>query len=167
MPRSRFIRLILTFVFTIVVGTVGYVLIEQWSWTDALYMTAITLFLLLNGHHILLNALKESFDILPIGSIGLDSELFQRLMNTFGNMFVVAVKIGAPAIAVLLFTKVVFGLITKLIPQMNIMIVAFPVQIMMGLLFFGISLNTLLLFMERYLEGLFALLLRTLTLLKV
>ena len=88
-------------------------------------------------------------------------------MPIFGDMFVIAIKIGAPAIAALLFTKVAFGLITKFIPQMNIMIVAFPVQIVIGLLFFGISLNVLLGFMERYLQGLGPLLMDTMNWLRV
>ena len=41
--RIRIIRLILLFVGVIALGTLGYFLIEGWSWGDALYMTAITL----------------------------------------------------------------------------------------------------------------------------
>ena len=78
--------------------------------------------------------------------------LFNDLLWWFGHD--IAIKIGAPAIAALLFTKVAFGLITKLIPQMNIMIVAFPVQIVVGLIFFGISLSVLLGSVEKYLGGL-------------
>ncbi len=131
------------------------------------YLVAFTLFLLLNGHHILLNAVRESFGVLPVGSLSLNSELFEKLLPLYGEMFAIAIKIGAPAIAALLFTKVAFGLVTKLIPQMNIMIVAFPVQIVIGLFFFGTSLNVLLGFMERYLGGLGALLVNTMTWLKV
>ena len=131
------------------------------------YMVAIILFLLLNGHHILLGAVRESFEILPAGSLGLNDEMLFKLIYIYGDMFSVAVKIGAPAIAALLFTKVAFGLITKLIPQMNIMIVAFPVQIVIGLLFFGVSLNVLLGFMNRYLDGLDALLINTMGWIKV
>ncbi len=131
------------------------------------YLVAFTLFLLLNGHHILLNAVRESFTVLPVGSLSLNKELFEKLLPLYGEMFAIAIKIGAPAIAALLFTKVAFGLVTKLIPQMNIMIVAFPVQIVIGLFFFGTSLNVLLGFMERYLGGLGALLVNTMTWLKV
>ncbi len=131
------------------------------------YLLAVVLFLLLNGHHILLSAMRESFEIMPVGSLGLNKEMFEKILPIYGDMFVIAIKLGAPAIAVLLFTKVAFGLITKFIPQMNIMIVAFPVQIAIGLFFFGISLNVLLGLMERYLDGLGAMLINTMTGLKV
>lgn len=131
------------------------------------YLVAIVLFLIFNGHHILLSAMRESFEIIGPGSLSLNRQIFQKIMQVSGEMFVIAIRIGAPAIAALLFTKVAFGLITKFIPQMNIMIVAFPVQIVIGLLFFGICLNVLLRFMERYLGGLGSLLMNTMALMKV
>ena len=131
------------------------------------YLLAMVLFLLLNGHHILLGAMRESFQIIEVGSLNLNRQIFQRVMATSADMFVIAVKIGAPAIAALLFTKVAFGLITKLMPQMNIMIVAFPVQIIVGLVFFGVSLSVLLGSMEKYLGGLGPVLTNTMSWLKV
>ncbi len=131
------------------------------------YLTAVVLFLVLNGHHILLNAMRESFEIINMGSVGLNGRIFHTIIAASGDMFVIAIKIGAPAIAALLFTKVAFGLIAKLIPQMNIMIVAFPVQIVIGLLFFGICLSVLMRSMERYLESLGPLLVNTMSWLKV
>ena len=82
-------------------------------------------------------------------------------------MFVIAIKIGAPAVAALLLTMAAFGVIVKFIPQMNIMIVAFPVKIVVGLIFFGICLNVLLIFMERYLEDLGSLLMSTMALMNL
>jgi flagellar biosynthetic protein FliR len=118
------------------------------------FFLAMVLFLLFNGHHILIHAMKESFDILPIGSITMGPPLVEKMLSNTSDMFVIALKIGAPAIAALFLTKVAFGLITKLIPQMNIMIVAFPVQIVVGLFFFSICLTVLLRFMETYVEQL-------------
>ena len=131
------------------------------------YLVAIALFLILNGHHIILNAMRESFEILNVGSLSLNRQIFQEIIRASGDMFVIAIKIGSPAIAALLFTSVAFGLITKLTPQMNVMIVLFPVKIVVGLVFFGISLHVLLRFMERYLEGLDSLLLNTMAWMKV
>jgi flagellar biosynthetic protein FliR len=118
------------------------------------YLVAMMFFLLLNGHYILLNAVRESFEVIPVGSLRLNSDMFGKMISMYGDMFVIAVKIGAPAIGALLFTNLAFGLITKLIPQMNIMIVAFPIQIVIGLIFFGVSLDVLLDFTEKYLKDL-------------
>ena len=114
------------------------------------YLVAIVLFLILNGHHIILSAIRDSFKVMHMGSLNIDQQLISEIMKHVSDMFLIAIKIGAPAIAALLFTKVAFGLVVKLMPQMNIMIVAFPVQIFVGLLFFGISLSFLLRYMEEY-----------------
>jgi len=126
------------------------------------YLLAMILFLLLNGHHILLNALRGSFEIIQVGSLSLNPLFMPKLISHVGQMFIIGIKIGAPAIAALLFTKIVFGLITKFIPQMNIMIVAFPAQIAIGLLFFGLSLRLLLMFIEKYVEHLETIMITTL-----
>jgi len=49
-------------------------------------------------------------------------------------VFLLAIKIGAPVIASLAFVSVGFGLVSKFSPQMNVMIVAFPLKIVGGLL---------------------------------
>ena len=89
------------------------------------------------------------------------------MIPILGSIFVIALKMGAPAMAALLCTKVAIGLITRFIPQMNIMIVAFPVQIVVGLFFFGICLNLVLGYMGRYLEDLRPLLINVMAGLKV
>lgn len=123
------------------------------------YLCALVLFLILNGHLVLLKAIAESFVIIAPGAVNLGRPVFQEVLQKSGDMFVIAIKIGAPVISALLFVQVAFGLLTKLIPQMNIMIVGFPVQIVMGLFFFGISLGGMLRYMERYLGDLDRLLL--------
>ncbi len=131
------------------------------------YLVAMTIFLILNGHHILLSSMRESFEIINVGSLSLNKQILQEIIHLSGDMFVIAIKIGSPAIAALLLTSVAFGIVTKMIPQMNIMIVGFPVKIVGGLTFFGISLNVLLGFMESYLGGLGPLLMNTMNWLKV
>lgn len=115
------------------------------------YWVAILIFLILNGHHLLLKALKESFDIINVGSIGFSEGLFKTIIDASSHMFLLAIKIGAPAIAALLFVSAAFGICAKFTPQMNILIVAFPIKIVVGLIFFGLSLEILLRIIKGYL----------------
>ncbi len=118
------------------------------------YWVAIVIFLLLNGHHILLKTLADSFSIVEVGSFGFRGGLFQKVLEASGDMFVLAIKFGAPAIAALLFTSAAFGIVAKVVPQMNILIVAFPLKIVVGLFFFGFSLRVLLYLSNQYVVGL-------------
>ena len=55
------------------------------------------------------------------------------------DMFVIALKIAAPIMAVMIFTNVALGVVARTVPQMNIFIVGFPLQISLGLIFLGIT----------------------------
>jgi flagellar biosynthetic protein FliR len=63
----------------------------------------------------------------------------QFLFITSKEMFVTALKIAAPLMAVMLFTNVALGVVARTVPQMNIFIVGFPLQISMGLIFIGLT----------------------------
>jgi flagellar biosynthetic protein FliR len=118
------------------------------------YWIAVLIFLLLNGHHILLKTLADSFSVVEVGSFGFRDGLFHKILDVSGDMFSIAIKFGAPTIAALLFTSAAFGIVAKLVPQMNILIVAFPLKIVVGLFFFGLSLRVLLYLVEQYVGGL-------------
>jgi flagellar biosynthetic protein FliR len=115
------------------------------------YWTALIVFLLLDGHHFLLVAIKNSFDIIQFGQVSLQQELYNPVLMLASQLFVIAVKIGAPTIAALIFVDVGFGLTAKMSPQMNILIVALPLKIAVGLIFFGMSLQLVLIFLKKYL----------------
>lgn len=117
------------------------------------YWIAILFFLLLDGHHILLKVLGDSFSVLKVGYLHLGPGIFNSMAYASAHMFVMAIKLGAPAIGALLLTSAAFGIVAKVVPQMNILIVAFPLKIVVGLFFFGLSLELLLYFTEQYLAG--------------
>lgn len=117
-------------------------------------LVVLVIFLMLNGHHALIRGLVESFSTVDIGMISLQRGFFNQMMGLMADMFVIAIKMGAPAIIALLFTSAAFGITAKFVPQMNILIAAFPVKIAVGLAFFGLSLFAIELLTRSYLERL-------------
>ena len=71
-----------------------------------------------------------------------------------GNMFVIAIQVGAPVIAAMLLTSVAFGLIARTVPQMNVFIVAMPLKIGVGLIFLGFGLPYFSAFLIKIFNGL-------------
>jgi len=86
--------------------------------------------------------------------VSLQRGFFDQMMGLMTEMFVIAIKMGAPAIVALLFTSAACGITAKFAPQMNILIAAFPVKIAVGLTFFGLSLIAIELLTRAYLEQL-------------
>lgn len=101
---------------------------------------ALLSFLVLNAHHWFLIALADSFQLVPPFGFRLSGSLMEQLMIMGGNIFVIAIKVGAPVIAALMLTSIAFGLIARTVPQMNVLFVAMPLKIMIGLMFIGFSL---------------------------
>lgn len=116
------------------------------------YLTAILLFILLSGHHIIIMALIESFRVVNMGDVYLKSGLLTQLITMVTGMFVLGVKMAAPAMAALMFTDAAFGICAKFVPQMHILIVAFPVKIVVGLFMFGVTLDILGIMSRNYIS---------------
>lgn len=115
---------------------------------------AVLIFLALNGHHMFIRAISKSFEMIPPFGLNYSGSLMELVLGLSGNMFVLAVKIGAPVVATLLFTNVAFGILARTVPQMHIMIVAFPLQIAVGLAFVGFSFPLFLYLLRSEFSGL-------------
>lgn len=109
------------------------------------YLVATLLFLTMNGHHYLLNALVRSYEVVP-----LTNELFGRiaegrisefLVLTFARAFVLAFQLAAPLVVALFLTDVGLGFLARTAPQFNVFVIGIPLKIIVGLLmlFFVIS----------------------------
>lgn len=116
------------------------------------YWVTVVVFLLLNGHHIIFLAIIDSFELVPVGFFMLQEAMMVRILELTGQLFVMAVKIGAPVISALAFVSVGFGLMAKFSPQMNVMIVAFPLKIIAGLLLFGLVLQIIVIVTQAYIK---------------
>lgn len=97
------------------------------------YILAFLIFITINAHHLLIRALVESFYLVPPLEFVFSDPLTEKLIIFANDMFIIAIKIGAPIIATLLLTSVTLGLIARTVPQVHIFIVAMPIQILIGL----------------------------------
>ena len=104
------------------------------------YLFAMLIFLAVDGHHLFLYAIAESYRILPPLGFHFSGELTQSIIKLSTDIFIVAIKTGAPVIVMLLMISIGFGLIARTVPQINILIVGFPMKIAVGLIGIGLAL---------------------------
>ena len=100
---------------------------------------ALLIFLAISGHHWLISASAASFDLIPIMGFAPKAGLVEMMLGLTKNVFVTAVKIGAPVMAALFLLNVALGLVARTVPQMNVFIVGFPLQISIGLFMIGVT----------------------------
>jgi flagellar biosynthetic protein FliR len=104
------------------------------------YLLAILLFLCINGHHFLIQALKLSFDIIPVTKTFYSAITVKKLISMSGEIFTVAVKVGSTTLGALFVTSFIMAILARTVPQMNIFIVGFPVTISVGFVMILVSL---------------------------
>jgi flagellar biosynthetic protein FliR len=90
-------------------------------------------FLAINGHHMVLRALAGSYAALPIGAGGIHASLVASVRDILGVVFVVAFRLAAPIIVVLLVLELVVGLISRSAPSLGFMVIGYPLRLMAGL----------------------------------
>ncbi len=95
---------------------------------------AMLLFVVINGHLVLLLAVVKSFDSFPVDGNFLQSLAKMRIYELGSSLFSSAIWIALPMIALLLFVNLTLGIISRVAPQMNIYAVGFPVTLTVGML---------------------------------
>lgn len=103
------------------------------------YVIALLVYLAVDAHHLFISAMLESYKMVMPLSYHFSGSLMQAVSMFSAALFVIAVKIAAPVMAVLLFTNTALGIIARTVPQINIFIVGFPLQIATGLIFLGLT----------------------------
>jgi len=100
---------------------------------DQLYtVLAGLIFLAIDGHHMLILAIQQTLDLVPIGTLTMSGPMINQLITLTGGVFVAALRIALPIMASLLLADIALGLMSRTLPQMNVFIVGMPVKLFVG-----------------------------------
>lgn len=104
------------------------------------YLLAVLLFFTTGAHQILVAAMFQSCIAVPPFASGDPVGGAWYLLREFGTVFSLGLKIAAPVVIVLLLVSASMGVIVKTVPQLNVLVVGFPIKIGVGLITVGLSL---------------------------
>ncbi len=99
-----------------------------------LYYGAVMVFFIINGHHYVISSLKYSFSVIPLGKFTLTKPVYDLIVIYSASIFVIAVKIAAPIIVSFFLINIAEGIVSRIIPQMQVFFVTQPLKIGIGLL---------------------------------
>ncbi|MCL1915759.1 MAG: flagellar biosynthetic protein FliR [Desulfovibrionaceae bacterium] len=119
-----------------------------------LQTVALSLFLLLDGHLLLIQALVSSFTLIEPGSLLIKEHTLQDMIRLSASMFVLALKIAGPILACLFMVELALALMARVAPQMHLMVLGFPIKIGVGFFFFSIMFSLLHLNVREFVGGL-------------
>lgn len=103
------------------------------------YLVALLLFLSFDGHHFILQILKLSYEAVPIMGDNYTPSVVSQIVTMSNQIFSIGLKLGATALAALFITTVIMAIVSRLVPQMNIFIVGFPLKISVGFIMLVVS----------------------------
>lgn len=98
-----------------------------------LYWISLVMFFIVDGHHILLLQLIESFKWVTLGKLILFQGSAGIIVEAFISFFIIGFKMAIPIILIVIITDLVLGLMSRTVPQLNVMILGLPIKILMVL----------------------------------
>lgn len=110
------------------------------SLAQLLGMVVTTIFLVSGAHFVVLESLVESTRLLPVGSPIDHGAGIGHLVRQASSLFGLGLRLASPIVAALLVGNVLLGILGRAVPQLNVLMMAFPLQIGIGLFLLGLAL---------------------------
>lgn len=93
---------------------------------------AMLIFLALNGHHLMFQATLESYHVVGLGRASIGATLGQRLIQMTAEVLRVGLQLSGPIAVAMFAVNVVFGVMSRTMPQLNILILSMSVTTLIG-----------------------------------
>jgi len=124
------------------------------------YFLAVLVFLAMNGHHHLINAIMMSYEWVPMDPAVLASvaagDVSAFLLKSFAYAFALAFQMAAPIVVAMFLVDVGLGILAKTAPQFNVFVVGIPVKMIVGLLLIILVIPGFAMMFERLFAAMFA-----------
>ena len=118
-----------------------------------LWMTTMLTFLALDGHLYMLRGFAGTFRLIPPGGLVLGEVTVRQVFSLSAGLFLLALQICAPVMAALFLVEVALGMVSRTSPQIQVMLISFPVKITVGFVFIGLLLGIMQMEVARYAAG--------------
>ena len=101
---------------------------------------AMLAFLLTNGHLILISAIVDTFYVVPVAADGITRAGLWELLSWASRMFAAGLVMALPIIVSLLLVNIGMGVVARAAPQLNILVIGFPITLLMGFILIWVTL---------------------------
>jgi flagellar biosynthesis protein FliR len=109
-----------------------------------LTMLGITLFFATDMHYLVLAALNDSYAIFAPGEVPAAGDIAALMTKTVAGAFRIGIQLSAPFLVFGLLFNIGLGVLSRLMPQMQVFFVALPASILIGLLFLLLVLGSMM-----------------------
>jgi flagellar biosynthetic protein FliR len=121
--------------------------------TMLMFLATLVMFTL-NLHQWMLLGFARTYQILPLGGAHLNSALLQNIISQTSQVFLTALQISAPVIAVSFVITLVFAVLSRAVPQMSVFTEMFGIKVVGALVVLGFTLQLAAQYVANYLNRL-------------
>lgn len=119
-----------------------------------LTMVAILLLLVTDMHHLMITGIIESYDLILFNQIPPMGDIANIIIQQVGFAFKIAIQMTAPFLIIVTLLNVGMGVMSKVMPQVQVFMLAVPIQVTLSLITLGIIMSTMMLYwLSSYDEG--------------
>jgi flagellar biosynthesis protein FliR len=119
-----------------------------------LSVLGVTLLFVTNMHHLLLRGLVESYEMFPIGGIPDTGSMAELMAKAVSASFMTGFQIALPFVVISILIYTGMGVLSRLMPQVQVFILAVPIQIILALVTLTMVLSGIMLFfLTRFEDG--------------
>lgn len=97
-------------------------------------LLGVMVFIAIGGDAWLIQGIARTYDLVPLLDFPAMGALTAGMLHAFTQLFVAALEIVAPVLLAVLLTDAAFGMVARVVPQMNVFAVGFPAKLVVGLL---------------------------------
>lgn len=91
------------------------------------------LFLVSDMHYFVIDAINESYKLIPIGGAKIDAGLLDVMTKYVADYFVIAIRVALPIFTCIFIINVILGVLAKVAPQMNMFVIGMQLKLFVGL----------------------------------
>jgi flagellar biosynthesis protein FliR len=100
----------------------------------------VMIFIAIGGDAMALRGLAETYELVPLLEMPAMGALLEGAIGAFTTIFASALMVCAPVLLALVLTDAAFGLVTRVVPQLNVFAVGLPAKVIVALALTGVSL---------------------------
>jgi flagellar biosynthetic protein FliR len=115
-------------------GTTSAVLAQTYG------LVAVLIFIAIGGDAWVIQGMAQTYELVPIDAWPALGAMVAGVDEAFVGIFAAAIQVAGPVLLALVLTDAAFGMVSRVVPQLNVFQVGFPAKVLVGLVLLGVTL---------------------------
>ena len=103
-------------------------------------LLGVLIFIAIGGDAWVIQGLAKTYEIVPLDGVPALPTMMTGVEAAFAGIFSAAIQVAGPIILALILTDAAFGVVSRVVPQLNVFAVGFPAKVVVGLVLMGVTL---------------------------